>query len=209
MSAVESLCSLVATRGEAITPSRIRVDSFLNHRVECDAIDLVAEAAAEVLDGFRLDTVLTAEAGGIAPASAVARRLGLPLVYAKKFQSLGDTMPFFSRRIVSPTRGEEFDIGVSRRVFTHPGNVLIVDDVLAGGTTAEMLGDIAEEAGARSVHFMLVVEKTFQGGRKRLEGRGWRVSSLVPIRSLANGRIEIGSVEAPAEPEPTTPGFHP
>jgi len=207
VAAVENLQRLVLERAEALTPTRVRVDSFLNHRVEFDALDLLAEAAAESLDGSRINTILTAEAGGIAPASAVGRRLRLPMVYAKKFQSLGDRAPFYARRVVSPTRGEEFDVAVSRRVLQHPGRVLVVDDVLAGGTTAEMLGDIAEEAGATSVRFLVVVEKTFQGGRRRLENRGWEVTTLVPIKSLAGGRIELGWAEPPAVPPATSAGY--
>ena len=206
MSALAQLQHLVVERGEAVSATRIRVDGFLNHRVDPVVLDLVAAATSEIMAGQRIDLVLTAEAGGIAPASATARALKVPMVYAKKFQLLADPNPFHVRRIKSPTKAEEFDLGISRRVFQSPGRVLVVDDVLAGGTTADVLCEFVAEAGGVVAAMVVVIEKTFQAGRRRLGERGVPVHALVPIRSLEAG-IELGYAD-PGGPEPeTTTGF--
>ena len=61
--------------------------------------------------------------------------------------------------------------------------VLVVDDFLSGGRTAEALGEIIEEAGCTVVGFAFVIEKSFVDGRARLLDRGWRVDSLLKIAS--------------------------
>ncbi len=66
-----------------------------------------------------------------------------------------------------------------------------MDDFLAGGRTAEALGQIAEEAGCAMLGAVFVIEKTFSGGRRRLEAHGWPVWSLVAIQSLEGGEVHF------------------
>jgi adenine phosphoribosyltransferase len=68
--------------------------------------------------------------------------------------------------------------------------VLVVDDFLSGGRTAEALGDIVEEAGGIVVGFAFVIEKSFVAGRDRLAARGWPVDALVIVSSMSSG-LEI------------------
>jgi xanthine phosphoribosyltransferase len=65
--------------------------------------------------------------------------------------------------------------------------VVVVDDFLAGGRTAEALGEIAEEAGCEVAGFGFAIEKRWKGGRDRLERHGWTVAALVTITSIENG----------------------
>jgi xanthine phosphoribosyltransferase len=120
------------------------------------------------------------------------------MVFARKYQLLADASVWHVRRVKSPTKGEAFDLAIERREFTAPGRVLIVDDVLAGGTTAEVLGEFVEEAGGTVAGVMIVVDKTFQAGHGRLRARGWQLKSLVPIASLEGG-IQIGHAAKSAD----------
>ena len=140
--------------------------------------------------GVRPDLVLTSEAGGIAPALACASELDLPMVYAKKYVRSGNRHTF-AREVSSPTKGFEYRVEVARRVLRAGTRVLIVDDFLSRGRTAEALGDIAEEAQCELVGFGFVIEKTFQGGRARLEARGWNVASLVIVESMTDGKPQL------------------
>jgi xanthine phosphoribosyltransferase len=54
-----------------------------------------------------------------------------------------------------------------------------------------VLGEFVEEAGGTVAGVLIVVDKTFQAGHRRLEARRWQVTSLVPIASLDNG-IALG-----------------
>jgi adenine phosphoribosyltransferase len=56
--------------------------------------------------------------------------------------------------------------------------VLILDDLLATGGTAEAAASLVERAGAVVVGCGFVVDLPELGGRRRLEGRGWSVFAL-------------------------------
>jgi xanthine phosphoribosyltransferase len=62
----------------------LRIDHFLNHRIEPGFIFELAHELARRLSFFQPNIILTAEASGIAPALIVAKTLNVPLVYAKK-----------------------------------------------------------------------------------------------------------------------------
>jgi len=164
----------------------LKVDDFLNHRVDLDLFPAIGEEIAKRFAGVQPDLVLTAEASGIPPGMVAAQAMNVPLVYAKKYVGVGERYTF-AREVSSPTKGTEYRVEVARRVLPPGLRVAIVDDFLAGGRTAEALGEIVEEAGGEVIGFVFMVEKTFTGGRERLEAHGWKVEALVGIASLENG----------------------
>jgi xanthine phosphoribosyltransferase len=164
----------------------LKVDDFLNHRVDINLFPEIGLEMAKRFSGQRPDLVLTAEASGIPPGMVTAQTLGIPMVYAKKYVGVGERYTF-AREVSSPTKGTEYRVEVARRVLPPGQRVAIVDDFLAGGRTAEALGEIVEEAGGEVLGFVFIVEKTFTGGRERLEEHGWSVDALVRIASLENG----------------------
>lgn len=165
----------------------VRVDDFLNHRVEPDLMQAIgADLAARWVAP---DLVLTAEASGIAPALATATALAVPMIYAKRYPRVHSDRRAFVREVTSPTKGTEYRVEVAHRVLPPGTRVLIIDDFLSGGRTAEALGDIVEESGGSVVGLGFVIEKVFVGGRARLEARGWRVDSLVRILSIDDGLV--------------------
>lgn len=185
MSHAEIVRSAVLERGR-VDGDLLRVDEFLNHRIDLGIVDHAGTALAESFAGDRVDLVVTAEASGIAPALACARVLGVPVVFAKKFLGPG-TRHAIGRDVVSPTKGTEYRVEVGRRVLEPGHEVLVVDDFLSRGRTAEALGEIVEEAGCSVVGLGFVVEKTWMGGRERLEARRWTVDSVVRVASLSEG----------------------
>ena len=166
----------------------LKVDDFLNHRVDPDLIVGVGNSLAERFAAAAPDVVLTAEASGIAPALTCALRLRLPMVFAKKYLGPGGRDVYF-REVFSPTRGMEYRVEVFRRALPPGLRVLVIDDFLAGGRTAEALGEIAEEAGCLVAGVGFAIEKTFQDGRRRLNAHGWPVDALARVASLDGGRI--------------------
>jgi len=83
----------------------------------------------------------------------------------------------------------EYRVEVFRRALPPGRRVLVIDDFLAGGRTAEALGEIAEEAGCLVAGLGFAIEKTFQDGRRRLNAHGWPVDALARVASLDGGRI--------------------
>lgn len=157
----------------------VRVEDFLNHRVEPDLINAAGESIAEGSSDLEYDVILTAEASGIPVAMAVATATGRPFVYAKKhLLAPADT---YRRTVDSPTKGMTIDLAVAPSVLAGTSPVLIVDDFLAGGSTACALVDLAGDAGRPVAAVWAVIEKGFSEGRGRLERDGIEVRSLVRI----------------------------
>jgi xanthine phosphoribosyltransferase len=184
--------SIVAERGR-VAGDLVLVDDFLNHRVDPIIIDEIGRQIAERFANRAPDLIVTAEASGIPPAMATARHLPVPVVYAKKYPSIGDR-DTFAREVISPTKGVEYRVEVARRALASGGRALIVDDFLSGGRTAEALGQIVEESGGEVLAFAFVIEKQFTGGRTLLESHGWDVWSVVEIAGVEDGRPLIANL---------------
>ena len=78
---------------------------------------------------------------------------------------------------------------VSKRYIKAEDSILIIDDFLANGEAAMGLIEIAEQAGAQVVGIGAAIEKGFQKGGKMLREKGYRVESLVIVKSMENGNI--------------------
>lgn len=166
----------------------LKIDHFLNHRIEPEFMAAMGAALADRIRPFAPDLLLTAEASGIAPALATAFALGIPLVYAKKYSPVVEP-PALSRVVPSPTKGGETRLVVASR-YIHPGmRVALVDDFLANGRTAVALAEIVGDALAHTVVAGFLVEKLFQNGRAGLEAMGIPVATLAQVQKLEQGRV--------------------
>jgi xanthine phosphoribosyltransferase len=170
----------------------LRIDHFLNHRIEPAFMAAMGQAMAERIRPFAPDLLLTAEASGIAPALATAFALAIPLVYAKKYAPVVEP-PALSRVVPSPTKGGDTRLVVAAR-YLQPGmRVALIDDFLANGKTAVALAEIVGDAGAQTVVAGFLVEKIFQGGRAGLEALGIPVATLAQVERLENGQVIMAS----------------
>ena len=183
------LSQIVASRAR-VKGDLVLVDEFLNHRVDPFVIREIGIQFAAMFRDTAPELILTSEASGIPPAIACGVEMGLPVVYAKKYLGTGNRYSYW-REVMSPTRGVEYRIEVARRVLPHGVRVLVLDDFLSAGRTAEALGEITLEAGADLIGFGFVIEKGWREGRDRLEAHAWRVDALVTVASIADGTIEI------------------
>lgn len=165
----------------------LRIDHFLNHRIEPAFIFELAHELAKRLSAFQPNLILTAEASGIAPALIVAQTLSVPMVYAKKYSRQVEA-PALSRLIHSPTKGDDNRLVISGRYIKPGQRVVIVDDFLANGRTAVALIEMAREAGAEVLGAGFVVEKRFKHGREHIEALQVPVSTLAQVEGLEDGR---------------------
>lgn len=167
----------------------VMVDSFLNHQTDPHLMTKVGKWLAERLGHF--DVAVTAEASGIPVAFATARAAGVNFIYAKKQNRRLDPELHLIRRISSPTKGGETWITIRKELLGTGRDVVIVDDFLSRGRTAEALGSMIEEGGNRLTGFGFAIEKTFTGGRALLESHGWGVKSAAIIESIKDQQIII------------------
>ena len=69
----------IRREGKVLPGNIIKVDGFLNHRVDTKLLEALADEFAKYFDVSKATVVLTAEASGIALATICANRYGLPL----------------------------------------------------------------------------------------------------------------------------------
>ena len=178
--------------GEIRSGNVVKVDSFLNHRVEPRFLEKLGIHLAKYFSRKNPSLVLTLEASGIALAYETARALELPLVFAKKAASLNLDHDTYTAEVYSYTRQDYYNIKVSKKYISSDDKVLIVDDFLARGSACNGLIKICEAAGAEVVGLGIAVEKYFQGGGKALREAGYDLESLAIIESMSgNGEIRF------------------
>jgi xanthine phosphoribosyltransferase len=188
-SPMQSLKERIRKEGRNLGGGILKVDSFLNHQVDPAFMLAVGGALAAHFGAGNITKVLTAEISGIAPALTTALALGVRVVYGRKNKPI--TMPdnVLLQSAPSHTKGATVNIMVSPEFLCAGDRVLIVDDFLASGATILALARPAEEAGATVVGIGAVIEKSFEGGRARLEGLGYPVRSLVVIDKMTDDEI--------------------
>lgn len=171
--------------------SVLKVDSFLNHQIDVELLGVIADEFHRLYAHKPINKVLTIEASGIAVACFVAQRFGVPLVFAKKAQSINLEGDVYSTRIESYTHGRIFDVIVSKRYLGADDHVLIIDDFLANGCALDGLIAISEEAGAVIEGIGIAIEKGFQRGGASLRERGYPLTSLAIIDGMDDDTGEI------------------
>lgn len=169
----------------------LKVDSFLNHQMDIGLFRQMARQWRHDFDGAPINKVLTIEASGIAIAAIVAEEFGVPVVFAKKSQSVNLDGTVYSTRITSFTHKREYDVIVSAKFLGPDDHVLIIDDFMANGCAMDGLVEICEAAGATVEGIGIAVEKGFQPGGDSLRKRGYRVDSLAIVESMDSETGEI------------------
>lgn len=178
---MQALKDRIKREGKVLPGNIIKVDGFLNHRVDCALLGEMADAFAELFDLSGVDLVLTAEASGIALASICAYRWNKPMIFAKKAKSDNIEGGLFKSEIMSYTYGKKVTLILSRQWLTPGTRVLIIDDFMAQGEAVRGLCGLVEQAGAELVGVGIAVEKGFQGGGDRLRELGVNYHALAVI----------------------------
>ena len=159
----------------------VKVDGFLNHRVDVRLMREMAREFGRLFDLDGLTAVLTIEASGIALAAICADEFDVPMVFAKKAKSDNIEGGLYQSKIFSYTYRKEVTLIMSRQWLGPDDKVLIVDDFLANGEAIHGLVDIVNQAGAELIGIGVAVEKGFQPGGKRLREEGINLKSLAII----------------------------
>ena len=166
------------------TGNVLKVDSFLNHQIDVVLLDEIAQEFLRRFAGNTITKVLTIEASGIAIACAVARLLGVPVVFAKKSRSVNLDGESYVAEVESFTHKKTNQVIVSKKYLNEEDRVLIVDDFLANGCALQGLISLVDAAGAEVVGCGIVIEKGFQEGGHRIRNLGFHLESLAIIESM-------------------------
>ncbi len=172
----------------------LKVDNFLNHQCDTELYDELGAEWARLFADRPVDKILTIESSGIGLACVAARHFGnVPVVFARKTESLNLDGSQYRSHIVSYTKKREYDVIVAKRFIQAGEHMLIIDDFLAMGCALNGLLEICEEAGAEVEGIGIAIEKGFQPGGRSLRERGYNLKSLAVVSSMdpETGMIEF------------------
>ena len=168
----------------------LKVDSFLNHQVDIALLEQIGDAFYEHFKDKGITRVLTVESSGIAIAYPVARRFGVPAVFAKKARSMNLDGDLYTSIVHSYTYNVDNVVTLSKQYLHADDCVLIVDDFMANGKAVQGLLDICRQAGASAAGIGIAIEKGFQNGGRLLREAGVHLYSLAIVDSMnADGTI--------------------
>ncbi len=189
-SSVNALKQMILEYGKGIGSDIVKVDMFLNHRIDTKLLFAMGEAWAEKFRADKPDLILTVEASGIAMAVAAAHALGdLPVVFAKKSNTAVLGSETVQAGVYSFTHKTQNTIRIERRYLPEGSRVLIIDDFLADGQAVNGMMNLCEQQKATVVGVGIAVEKGFQPGGKLLREAGVHVESLAIVDRVENGKI--------------------
>ncbi|WP_342243308.1 xanthine phosphoribosyltransferase [Pseudomonas sp. OTU5201] len=186
---MEALKQKIREEGIVLSDQVLKVDAFLNHQIDPRLMQQVGHEFAERFRGQGITKIVTIEASGIAPAVMAGLELGVPVIFARKYQSLTLKDNLYISKVFSFTKQSESTIAISAKHLTAADHVLVIDDFLANGHAAKALLDLIGQAGASVAGLGIVIEKSFQEGRGLLESEGYRVEALARVASLNDGQV--------------------
>ena len=175
--------------GRVMGDDALNVDKFLNQQIDPVLMDKMAEEFYQHFKDKGITKVITVESSGIAPAVMTGYKFQKPVVFARKHKSITLNENFYSAEVYSFTSKKSNHIIMSREFLTKDDNVLIIDDFLANGQAVEGLMEIIDQADASLGGVGISIEKSFQKGRKMLDGLGVDVYSLARIKEFKDGKI--------------------
>lgn len=168
-----------------INPGNVlKVDNFLNHQIDIDIMRQIAYEFKRRFKGETVNKVLTIEASGIAIATMLADLYDVPVVFAKKSETVNSSDDKYVSHAYSFTHKKMNNVFVSRPYLSADDKVLIVDDFLADGEAARALIDIVHQAGGKVVGVGVAIEKGVQQGGAKLRAAGFHVESIAIIDKM-------------------------
>ncbi len=188
---MQALEQKILAEGIVLSEEVLKVDSFLNHQIDPAMMQLIGQEFARLFKDAGITKIITIEASGIAPAVTAGLELGVPVIFARKYQSLTLKDDLYRSKVFSFTKQIESTIAISNKHISSTDKVLVIDDFLANGQAALGLADLIHQANAEVIGIGIVIEKSFQPGRDLLLEKGYRVESLARVKSLANGTVEF------------------
>ncbi len=186
---------MIKKYGEVRPGNVLKVDGFLNHRIDVDLVKALGEELHKEFRNDKITKILTIESSGIAIAMMTAQCFGVPMVFAKKRKTINLSDDIYTAPVHSYTNNKDYDVMVSKDYIDKSDVLLIVDDFLANGCALRGLIKIAHQAGATVAGAGIAIEKGFQGGGDTLRAEGLKVVSLAIIDKMTDDSLEFRKTE--------------
>ena len=169
----------------------LKVDSFLNHQMDIELFDQIGAEFKKRFADKNINKILTIEASGIGIACIVAKHFHVPVVFAKKTQSINLEGEMYVAEVESFTHKCKNQVIVAKKFLSEEDHVLIIDDFLANGCALQGLIQLVTEAGATVEGIGIVIEKGFQSGGRIIRNLGHPLESLAIVEAMDSETGEI------------------
>ena len=177
-------------RDGIVKPGNIlKVDSFINHQMDISFINELDREFKRRFSHNRITKILTIEASGIGIACIAAQYFGVPVIFAKKAQSLNLDGEMYIAKVESFTHKRVYDVILSKKFLTEQDHVLLIDDFLANGCALMGLMDIVKQSGAVLEGAGVVIEKGFQKGGQMIRDMGVHLESLAIVDAMTDDSL--------------------
>ena len=182
----------ILSDGELRDGGILKVDSFLNHQIDVELMLEIGKEFARLFADKKINKILTIEASGIAIACITSQFLGnVPVVFAKKTESLNLSGDVYSTDVHSYTKNKDYTARIDKKYIDKGDNVLIIDDFLANGEAAMGLIRLVKMAGAEVAGVGICIEKAFQRGGDLIRDNGVSLHSLAIVDVKEDGSISF------------------
>ncbi|AYG00329.1 xanthine phosphoribosyltransferase [Lactococcus allomyrinae] len=181
--------------GRVLGNDILKVDRFLTHQIDYKLMKAIGKRFADVFADSGVTKVITIEASGIAPAIYAAEALDVPMVFAKKAKNITMNDELLTTEVYSFTKKMTSTVQISKKFIEENDKVLIIDDFLANGQAALGLIKLMEQANSEVVGLGMVIEKSFQDGRKQLLDKGLKLVSLARIEKFEKGEVVFAKAD--------------
>lgn len=179
----------ILAEGKALNKQILKVDGFINHQVDSTLMDLIGKEFAEHFKNRGITKVVTIESSGIAPALMTAKELNVPMIILKKQPSKVLNTDLYQTIVQSFTKGTSYELTLSKKFINENDSILIIDDFLANGEAATGAIKLLGMANAKIEGIGILIEKSFQGGREKLDKLGIEIYSLARIADMDKDKI--------------------
>ena len=139
----------------------------------------------------QINKILTIEASGIGIACIAAQHFDVPVVFAKKSQSINLDGDMYVAEVESFTHKCKNHVIVAQKFLSPEDHVLLIDDFLANGCALQGLIQIVQSAGATVEGIGIAVEKGFQSGGRMIRNLGFQLESLAIVDGMDAATGEI------------------
>ena len=161
---MNSLKERIIADGEVLSGNTLKVDSFLNHRIDTAFALEIGREFKKIFSDCDINKILTIEASGIAVSFATSQSFDFcPVVFAKKGAASNMGPDVYHASLYSYTRRADYEVYVSKKYLNENDKVL---------TGCELVG------------CGVVIEKAMQKGGEMLREKGIRVEALARVESM-------------------------
>ncbi len=188
---MEALKNKIKAEGKMLGEDIVKVDSFINHQVDVELMEDIGKDIADHFAGQGITKIFTIETSGIAPAVFAAKYMQLPLVILKKKASKTLNRNLWQTEVISYTKEVTYELTLSKDYISDQDHILIIDDFLANGEAATGAVRLIRKAHATVAGLAVLIEKSYQPGRGKLEAQGIPVYAQTRIACCKEGHIEF------------------